>query len=837
MKIHNLGRQLTLIVLAIIIVLVTTAIVIKSLAERNLVNELMRIESATEMKTFTSTIDTMSDTSLALASRIAKDTDMISSMMSRDISALIRISASQVADSRSDADFLSIIDKNGNIIHRMHSDLKNDSVLAQENVRVALAGREGSYIEPTVTARLAVISSFPIIGYSGETLGVVSVGYRMDTDSFVDNIKNLTGSEATIFLEDERIATTMMSASGQRQVGTFMSQEMVEKVLKKGQSDIISMKIFESSYIANYKPLFGTDGNAIGAVFTGKNVDYVNDARLSSLIITSIVIAILAFSSCGLLAVYMDRRLTRRIAKLMHILTQVSKGNFDVYANSNSRDELGALARMAGQVVDKIKLLISELEEMTTQFNDVGDIEASIDVDKFEGAYKTVAVGINTMAHKLVAEMLMTLDCVSKIGSGDFTADIPKQIGKKIELNHAMDSLRDALQSVNREVLLLTNEAKIGNLSERAPVENYTGDWAKLMSNLNELLQEIILPINEASEVLTEVAKGNFQAEVKGSYKGEFLMIKSSINATVTNIRSYIEEISSILAAMASEDLTKDITREYIGEFSSIKNSLNTIIRKLNDMVTDMYTAADHVASGTKQVANTSYDLSLGSAEQTESVTLLNTMITTIHANTTENATNAREAESLSAKSKLSAERGDHDMKEMLTAMDGIKESSNQISNIIKVIEDIAFQTNLLALNAAVEAARAGVHGKGFAVVAEEVRNLAGRSQDAAKETSQLITESIQRVDDGTKIANETASTLQNIMKEVTKVAEIIEGISKASDTQSESISSITENISKITNVVQSNSATAEESAEASEELSSQADVLQKLISVFKTRR
>jgi len=281
-------------------------------------------------------------------------------------------------------------------------------------------------------------------------------------------------------------------------------------------------------------------------------------------------------------------------------------------------------------------------------------------------------------------------------------------------------------------------------------------------------------------------------------------------------------------------DVTIDIdTKDEIG---SLGKALSVMTYNLNNVMANINTASDQVAAGSNQVSDSSMSLSQGATEQASSIEELSASIEQISGQTKLNASNAEEAENKANTTKEIATQGNQQMTEMLTAMNDINESSSNISRIIKVIDEIAFQTNILALNAAVEAARAGEHGKGFAVVAEEVRNLAARSADAARETTTMIEGSIDKVNNGTDIANRTAEALSEIVDGISTVTELVSQIAVASNEQALGVDQINQGIIQISNVVQSTSATAQETAAASEELSSQADLLKQEVSTFKLK-
>jgi len=308
------------------------------------------------------------------------------------------------------------------------------------------------------------------------------------------------------------------------------------------------------------------------------------------------------------------------------------------------------------------------------------------------------------------------------------------------------------------------------------------------------------------------------------------IIISRIISRPINKILFAANEIADGNLAVEIELDTKDEVGLLAKAFNAMTKNINTVMSNINN-------ASEQVASGSRQLSDSSMSLSQGATEQASSIQELTASVEQISSQTKDNATNAEKAKDMAMTAYQHAEKGNQQMVDMLNAMADINESSSNISKIIKVIDDIAFQTNILALNAAVEAARAGQHGKGFAVVAEEVRNLAARSANAAKETTTMIEGSIEKVEGGTKIANETAEALEKIVTGVSQASEIVGDIATASNEQALGVEQINQGLTQISDVVQTTSATAEETAAASEELSGQADMLKQQVATFKLKR
>lgn len=342
-----------------------------------------------------------------------------------------------------------------------------------------------------------------------------------------------------------------------------------------------------------------------------------------------------------------------------------------------------------------------------------------------------------------------------------------------------------------KEVQVLIAACQDGDLKVRGKIDKLDDFYGPILSGTNDIIDAIVAPIEEIKSCLSEISKGDMSAYVVGEYKGDHELLKNSLNDTL--------------------------------------DSLNNILGNVKE-------CASQISAGAAEVSNSSQAISQAATEQAASLEEISSSMNEMASQTKNNAENAAQASRLASATQESAMSGNGLMENMMGAMSEIEESSKSISKIIKVIDEIAFQTNLLALNAAVEAARAGAHGKGFAVVAEEVRNLAARSANAAKETTELIEGSSKKVSAGTGLAQKTSESLKEIVSQVAKVTDLVSEIAASSNEQAQGISQVNSGLEQLDIVTQQNTASSEESASASVELKQQGGTLLELLGKFKLK-
>ncbi|NMM62309.1 HAMP domain-containing protein [Clostridium sp. P21] len=613
--------------------------------------------------------------------------------------------------------------------------------------------------------------------------------------------------------------------------------------------------------------------------------------------------------------------MVENIRENTNAINKIASGDFKVQVKVKSEKDV--LGKSIAKMIDNMKLLMDETNNLI-EAAEKGKLHVRGNSSAFVGEWKKLIEEINSLIDAFVVPINLTSSYVARIANGDMPSKITDEyLGDFNEIKNSLNNCIDNINELVKDANVLVEAAVNGKLDVRTDASKHSGDYRKIVEGVNNTLDIVIKPLDEANNVLGRLASNDLSISMSNDYKGTFKEFSGSINAVLERLLSLqdafvkisngdtsileqfikigkrsendklipaiiemmstiqnlinesktlafaavegnldirgdaekfkggyrevieginktmdavvkpLEEASSTMQKMSQGDLTCNMSGSYKGEYAKMQDSLNFTISFLNKILSQINNASTEVASGARQVSDGSQALSQGATEQASSIEELTESITEVAAQTKENAVNANEANGLSLKAKENAEQGNKHMAEMLKSMEEINESSSSISKIIKVIDEIAFQTNILALNAAVEAARAGQHGKGFAVVAEEVRNLAARSANAAKETTALIEGSIKKVESGTEIANETAKALNEIVEGVSKSASFVSEIASASNEQASAIAQINKGIEQVSQVVQTNSATAEESAAASEELSSQSQILNEMVGKF----
>ncbi len=551
-------------------------------------------------------------------------------------------------------------------------------------------------------------------------------------------------------------------------------------------------------------------------------------------------------------------RFHNELAENMNALSSGTLKMCRAQGSAKTNDQTTGLCEGVHNISATVKALCTDIQKVSDSVKN-GDFDKRIEVHSYLGTWKDAVMHLNAIMDNIKVPMDFVSTYIEDMAEGKplqkivdaqegahiYTDDLTGEEmlaypnvfrGDFARMINRLSDVRGALYGMLNEAMLLNTQMNEGNLDHRANIHDLVGGWRAIVGGFNSAVDTIVMPIEEAADVLEKMSMGQLNVRVEGAYKGDHAKIKIASNKMIEKLTLYIQEIDDILSQMRSGNFDLEVKEDYIGDFSQIKASLVGIIEAFNETFEEIGLVADQVSEGAGEVAISAQALSQGATEQAASIEEITAAMLELSDNTRTSAKGADHAKELSLSAAELAENGNEHMKQMMDAMARINEASKGISRIISVIDDISFQTNILALNAAVEAARAGEHGKGFAVVSEEVRNLASRSAQAANEISIMIEDSIHQIDQGAKIVQTTNIALEKIVEAVSDASALVSQIADASADQDIRITEITKGIGEVSTVTQTTSATAEQSATASEQMASQSDALKAHIEKFKIK-
>ncbi len=556
-------------------------------------------------------------------------------------------------------------------------------------------------------------------------------------------------------------------------------------------------------------------------------------------LVIAITIAIVAIVSIMIMIVF--RVISKRVAKLSSVVENIKYVAEGEIGNINKidfkvKDETYEIYASFNQVIGVFVRLNDALLTIIDEHKK-GNNYYKIETEEFKGDFKKIAKGVNKFGEDYLELITDITDTLDELNKGNFDAKL-KNIDNYENVKKVIaDSVRDFsknLHNVNDEINYVIDNVKKGEFAKiELQPENFDGEWGQIIEGLNNVVQNFAEPLASVHSVFESLSHCDLSTRMEGEFVGEFKELQDLVEASNSTVESYISEVDFVLKQLANNKYNVDIEREYIGDFTVIRTSLLSIIDQLNHVLGEISDSSKIITMSAAASAETSISLAEASTRQNEAITKLLREMDSVIEKTNQNANNANSARNLSNRTLDNAKNGNQEMQGMLTTINEISVASKSIENIIDIIEDIAFQTNLLALNAAVEAARAGEHGKGFAVVAEEVRSLAGRSQTSALETKELISKSIEKVNEGTTKADSTSKALNEILKDISEVSGIIEEIANSSKTQASDIENFGNAINDISDVANQNTSTSEESAAIAQEISAQTETLKTIVSEF----
>ena len=565
------------------------------------------------------------------------------------------------------------------------------------------------------------------------------------------------------------------------------------------------------------------------------------------------------------------------IAVTAEYVARISKGDIPPKITDSYEGDFNRIKEALNRCIDSLAGLMDEMNRMSGE-HERGDIDALVDLQKFEGVYRTMAQGVNDMVGAHIAVKKKAMGVFAEFGKGNFDATLEPLPGKKRFINDTIDQVRKNLKDLIAELNRMSGEHDAGDIDATIDTHRFHGAYRAMAEGVNKMVGGHIAVKKKAMACVAEFGRGNFkaplekfpgkkafinetieqvrdslkalitdadglvQAAVSGKlstradaskHQGDFRKIVDGVNKTLDAVMAPINEAAQVLEQFSQRDLRARVAGQYQGDHARIKESVNATGMALHDALAQVAQAVDQVSSASTQIAASSQAVASGASEQAASLAETTSSIESVSAMTKQTADSAQQANELAKAARTAATDGSSAVEQMQGAMGKIKASAEGTSQIIKDINDIAFQTNLLALNAAVEAARAGEAGRGFAVVAEEVRSLALRAKEAATKTEELIRQSVKEAGQGEVTAKQVAGKLGEIAGGVSKVSDIIAEIASGAQAQSTGIEQVTRAVTEMDKVTQQNAASAEESSSAASELSGQAEELASMVAAF----
>jgi methyl-accepting chemotaxis protein len=497
--------------------------------------------------------------------------------------------------------------------------------------------------------------------------------------------------------------------------------------------------------------------------------------------------------------------------KAMACVDQFSKGNFDAPLERFPGKKAfinETIERLRGN----IKRFIQEMTRMSEEHTK-GDIDVTIPMEHFEGAFREMASGVNEMVMGHIQVKKKAMACIAEFGRGNFEAPLERFPGKKAFINDTIEAVRANLRSLITDMDTLAVAARDGKLATRADAARHGGDFRRIVDGVNQTLDAVIGPLNVSAHYVDRISKGDIPPKITDNYNGDFNTIKMNLNVLI----EAMDNITAAAEAISRGDLTVQI-RERSGQ-DKLMQALKDMVSGLIKVVVEIKTVAKEVANGSQALSSASTQLSQGANSQAASAEEASSSMEQMVSNIKQNADNSQQTEKIAIRSAGDAKDGGRSVADAVNAM-------KEIASKISIIEEIARQTNMLALNAAIEAARAGEHGKGFAVVAAEVRKLAERSQKAAGEINQLSGSTV-------RVAEKAGDMLEKLVPNIQSTADLVKEISAASNEQNTGAEQINSALLQLQSVIQQNASAAEEMASTSEELTGQADGLMSTIDFF----